>query len=642
MSEIYRHNLKALEQSHTELFQQLEAIQSNDKYEVFRADEEAFASILDTEKERWVVHENNDNFEHYSSTFSKYREYPFLYLFGMGNGEAIRWILDEIDVTQLIVVEPSLELIYIALNLIDLSREILTKRLYIFTTELLSFTKCIEIFHIENAKFYVKEFQLRAISHYYDENFQTEYEQSARLFYKAIEHIVKAFGNDIADTFVGLKHHIKNLPLMVSRARISELVQKKNSELAVIVATGPSLYKQLALLREYQERVTIISLDASFPILVKEGIRADIVVSMERDEPTATFFANTTQEEREGVIFLCASLQHEALFKALEGSNIMLAMRPFAYNYYFDLDEFGYICAGMSSANMAHELALSMQFKQTVFIGQDLAYGKDGTSHSQGHIFGKEQIKDGVNSIGAHADKTPYETLTTQAYAGEGEVETIMFWNLFRTFIEQYIEKSQDVMKTYNATEGGARIHGSIEEPFESVLEKYALTGNKVPITVSKPDNQAYQFYFKVVENKIEQILSDVLTLKEHVDNSFLIIAQASKRVENVSVDEAVSVFSSEETVALLEVISSIRQRILDNTIYHRFYSSIAQALLFHEEMALAKIKVQYVDNAKDNQIKALQWILAHRIWLFQFSGVLQHIYDVVKEQSATYLPQGS
>lgn len=642
MSDIYKKNLAALQQSHTALYEQLKNVEENRQFEVFQEEAQHFAAILDTQCERWVMHASNDAYESYSARFIRLREYPFLYLFGMGNGDAIAWILDEIDVTQLVIVEPSLEMIFVALNLHDFSSELLTKRLYIFTTDLISFTMCIELFHIENAKFYVKTFELHLLSNYYNEQHDEAYQRVVRLFYKAIEHMVKAFGNDIADTFVGVKHHIKNLPIMVSNPKITELVQKKNSDLAVIVATGPSLYKQLELLRQYEKRVSIISLDASFPILVKEGIKPDIVVSMERDEPTAKFFNDTTPQQREGVIFLCASLQHERLLASLDSSQIMLAMRPFAYNYYFDLEDFGYICAGMSSANMAHELALAMQFKQCVFIGQDLAYGRDGKSHSQGHIFGEEQIKDGVNSIGAHAGATPYETLKTEAYGGDGEVDTIMFWNLFRTFIEQYIEKSRATMTTYNATEGGARIHGSVEETFESVLIKHAREHAKEKIQLSRPDKQHVTYYMKLIALKLNAVIEDTLTLKEQVDNSFLIIAKACEKLEHKSMDEAIDIFSTEETVALLETVSSIRQRILDNTIYHRFYASIAQALLYHEEMALAKIKVRFVDNPKDNQIKAIQWILAHRIWLFQFSAVLQNIHDIVREQSASYLDEVS
>ncbi|MEA2016801.1 MAG: 6-hydroxymethylpterin diphosphokinase MptE-like protein, partial [Actinomycetota bacterium] len=43
---------------------------------------------------------------------------------------------------------------------------------------------------------------------------------------------------------------------------VKNMFKKKNSEVAVIVSTGPSLTKQLPLLKEYAEYMTIISVDA--------------------------------------------------------------------------------------------------------------------------------------------------------------------------------------------------------------------------------------------------------------------------------------------------------------------------------------------------------------------------------------------
>lgn len=59
---------------------------------------------------------------------------------------------------------------------------------------------------------------------------------------------------------------------------------------AVIVATGPSLDKQLDTLKKFAPYVTVISLDASLPILAKHGIKPDYVTSIERVIETSSFF----------------------------------------------------------------------------------------------------------------------------------------------------------------------------------------------------------------------------------------------------------------------------------------------------------------------------------------------------------------
>lgn len=58
---------------------------------------------------------------------------------------------------------------------------------------------------------------------------------------------------------------------------------------AIIVSTGPSLDKQLNTLKKFAPYVSIISVDASYPILARHDIKPDYVMSIERIEPTSSF-----------------------------------------------------------------------------------------------------------------------------------------------------------------------------------------------------------------------------------------------------------------------------------------------------------------------------------------------------------------
>ena len=132
-----------------------------------------------------------------------------------------------------------------------------------------------------------------------------------------INYIAKASGNDINDAFRGVRQHFENIDLMLHSIKYKDLLKQKTIKTAVIVSTGPSLDKQLLLLKEHQEKVCILSVDASFPVLVKHGIKPDFVFSMERDEPTAIFFKKVSEKQQKDVIFVCASLQHKSVFNAI-------------------------------------------------------------------------------------------------------------------------------------------------------------------------------------------------------------------------------------------------------------------------------------------------------------------------------------
>ena len=56
-------------------------------------------------------------------------------------------------------------------------------------------------------------------------------------------------------------------------------------------------------------------------------------------------------------------------------------MRPQQEEQMFGMTRYGYLGIGHSCANMAYQLAYVLGHQNIVFIGQDLAFGKDGASN---------------------------------------------------------------------------------------------------------------------------------------------------------------------------------------------------------------------------------------------------------------------
>jgi hypothetical protein len=309
-------------------------------------------------------------------------------------------------------------------------------------------------------------------------------------------------------------------------------------------------------------------------------------------------------------------------------------MRPFPYNIYFQLHDFGYVCAGMSAANMAHEVAFQMGFGTCAFIGQDLAYGADGTSHSKGHVFGEAQIKDGVDTAD---NNVTYDTIEIPAYGNRGMVKSMPIWQIFQRFIEQTIDQTKEQMTSINATEGGAHIEGSVEMPFSDVLGQYAVKTPKEPITLTFPDSEEMCDNMAKVRDSIRAIITEGRQLQANIEEAFLVVAKACEKLEGLDMERALKIFDIGETMLLLDTISNIRKHIEESPIYNAFFVNITQSILYVQEMKLAEIKVMYVDNPTTNQTKALQWILEHRYWLFSLGGAIDNILSVVEEESRSY-----
>ncbi|EPT1851860.1 motility associated factor glycosyltransferase family protein, partial [Campylobacter jejuni] len=320
------------------------------------------------------------------------------------------------------------------------------------------------------------------------------------------------------------------------------------SDTAIIVSTGPSLTKQLPLLKKYASKATIFCADSSYPILAKHGIKPDYVCMLERTEITAEFFNNDFWEFDKDIVFIVKSVTHPHTIKYLQKNNraFILVSTYASFIQYLKLDYFGYFNMGFSVAHMACYLSLHLNHKNIIFIGQDLAYAENGNSHPD----------DYQNS--ANYESQMYEHILTEAYGGKGEVKTHHVWLMFKQNLEQDIEKIQKYLdtKVYNCTEGGARIKGAIEKPFlwacENLLDKDL---NKPfeklePLSLNKQNEFLLKAYYKVcksikhcrdfskiLSNDFEKIQSVYLSLNEKEEDINLAIKKIDEfknKLENI------------------------------------------------------------------------------------------------------------
>ncbi|WP_349687140.1 motility associated factor glycosyltransferase family protein, partial [Campylobacter jejuni] len=244
-----------------------------------------------------------------------------------------------------------------------------------------------------------------------------------------------------------------------------ELLSKRKgiSDTAIIVSTGPSLTKQLPLLKKYASKATIFCADSSYPILAKHGIKPDYVCMLERSEFTAEFFNHDFGEFDKDIVFVCAGVIHPKAIEYLKSRNLVITQKVLAFPYYINLKDFSYAAVGFSVAHTLSYLATYLSHKNIIFIGQDLAYAENGNSHPD----------DYQNS--ATYESKAHEPILTEAYGGNGKVESSEIWTKFRFYLQNTISKNI-VSTTYNCTEGGARIEGTIEKPFlwacENLLDK--------------------------------------------------------------------------------------------------------------------------------------------------------------------------
>lgn len=551
--------------------------------------------------------------------YELFQEYPYLYFFGVGNGVLLKHLLSNMKHRRLVVIEPDLFIVHVVFHLIDFSSELQSGRLVLLHAQQLNFPTIASLFSEFHAQRYAKLYDLHLMSSYY-EQYAELIQHTNRLFIESLHHTIQAVGNDAHDALIGMEQHFMNLPLMLSTPPLLDFFKKAMiTKVAVLASTGPSLAKQLPLLKKIAPYVTIFAVDASFPVLTRYGIKPDVVVSMERIPLTGRFFKDTPKEAFEGVIFALSSLQHPEVVDNIKAGTMMMCMRPFGYMMATGAPQWGYAGIGMSAANKAYELIYHSHFKTCVLIGQDLAYGDDGMSHSFGHLFGANEVKQKESDS------------FVERYGGGGMVRTTTVWNWFRQFFEKDIAETKHRMETINATEGGARIAGALELPFEEVVaSRVEQTRPKIPISLKPMPEKELVKVEKTVAASLQRMKHYLHEQRTYTEALFLEVANVCEQLDK---GESVPL----ETLRYLEKEIHAFRKVTQEEFFQQIIWHVAQSMLLVQEMALAVIEVKLPQNEEEAYAKMGTWLHANRAWLFTLAGCIDAIQTAMKRKGEHY-----
>ncbi|HEC2007636.1 TPA: motility associated factor glycosyltransferase family protein, partial [Campylobacter jejuni] len=439
--QLFNKNIEAL--SNILLKESLKEIKSS-KFELILGKDNLDINLKDTSDNTFLYENVIDELNSMLNTYNdKYLLYPVLYFYGFGNGILFKALLQNKNHQHIVVFEKDIEIIWIMFHILDFSNELQSARLMVLETSSLN----IEFFSnfCSNKPFFQfsRIYFLELMSHYY-ERFHEDILGLNKKLAENFKNSIVSHGNDPLDALQGIEQFVYNLPQMITHPSYKELLSKRKgiSDTAIIVSTGPSLTKQLPLLKKYASKATIFCADSSYPILAKHGIKPDYVCMLERKAITAEFFNHDFGEFDKNVLFVCISWVYPQTIKYLQKNNraFILTSRPSSFIKNINLYPYGYVGYGPSVAHMAYEFATHLSHKNIIFIGQDLAYAKDGFSHTKDY-----------KNLDKHEghfqrDKGKFQCL---AYGGNGKVESSEIWTMFRFSLQNTISRNI-VSTTYN------------------------------------------------------------------------------------------------------------------------------------------------------------------------------------------------
>ncbi|HEG2301273.1 TPA: motility associated factor glycosyltransferase family protein [Campylobacter jejuni] len=585
--ELFNKNIEAL--GNILLKESLKEIKSS-KFELILGKDNLDINLKDTSDNTFLYENVIDELNTMLNTYNdKYLLYPVLYFYGFGNGILFKALLQNKNHQHIVVFEKDIEIIWVMFHILDFSHELQSARLMVLNTNKLEIQDYNELCSSKPFFQFSRIYFLELMSHYY-ERFHEDILGLNKKLAENFKNSIVSYGNDSTDTLQGIEQFVYNLPQMITHPSYKELLSKRKgiSDTAIIVSTGPSLTKQLPLLKKYASKATIFCADSSYPILAKHGIKPDYVCMLERTEITAEFFNHDFGEFDKDIVFICAGVVHPKAIEYLKGRNLVITQKVLAFPYYINLKDFSYAAVEFSVAHMSYFLSVLLNHKNIIFIGQDLAYAENGNSHPD----------DYQNS--ANYESQMYKHILTEAYGGKKEIKTHEVWIFFKQILEAMIIKYH--ITTYNCTEGGARIEGTIEKPFlwacENLLDKDL---NKPfeklePLSLNKQNEFLLKAYYKVCKSI------------EHCRDFSKILSNDFEKIQSVYL----SLNEKEEYLNLaIEKIDEFKNKLEDIKQMQDLYE-ILSPLLIQFELNLARIYVLNPKTKEDAFNKSILWIKEH------------------------------
>ncbi|MBD8025408.1 motility associated factor glycosyltransferase family protein [Ureibacillus sp. Re31] len=256
-----------------------------------------------------------------------------------------------------------------------------------------------------------------------------------------------------------------NVPMIAKDESLSVLHNQFDLPI-VLAAGGPSLTKQLPLLKKIQEHVIIIASGSTVNSLLAADLEPDFVISIDGGEPNYKHFKDL-QFDKARLIY--SPYNHYGVRKSFRKRGYVFTQVSQEEVGKYLLDNIGInlpvLAGGGTVAHYGVTVAGLFNSGPIAMIGQDLAYTNNQT-HAKGNKFAKE-----VEEL----SELNVELIPVEGYDGETVYTSRDFLSMKMVF-EEIIRFYKPLVPIYNCTEGGVKLKGYEQMSFKDFVDTYVET----------------------------------------------------------------------------------------------------------------------------------------------------------------------
>lgn len=434
-------------------------------------------------------------------------------LFGIGNIYLIRELLDYINEDgKIIIIEPCVDIFIKIIELVDITNILEDERvvIWIFDGNAESLENMLDT-HLDWTKAEKTKFILSP-------NYDKFSKERLTIVLKIIRDLLidsKLTLNTIL--YFGKiwqENILKNLRYLLESSWISNFKDSFVSLPAVIVSAGPSLNKNVHLLKQINDKAIILTGGRTLKILIEHGVKPDFVVTVDGSERHYKLFENVNYSD---IPLLYSPRSHYRILEQHKGKfKIMLNNDYFTYRLFmkYGIDT-RFVGGGGSVSCFAFDIATKIfNCSPVIFVGQDLAY-TNGLIHAVG-------AHDELNEIKMQDNPN---LLYVDGIMGDKVITDYSLYEFLRWF-EKRIMYDNSNRLYINATEGGANIKGTVPMKLSEVIDSYFAQAD----SIEDKKKEELEKRFKVVDNHIRvEIIKELDNISKDLSE---ILDKVSKALE--------------------------------------------------------------------------------------------------------------
>lgn len=583
--EIYKKNIDVLKIHHPELLDMLDSTFIDDnRIRICQSEGGKPRIIYRTEDGQEInIHGTDDPVKCAKSAIDllgNIEKEGIIVLFGFGLGYFAEEIFKNFEKGHILLIyEATPEIFKLALRIKDFTGILRSDRVKIVLGKDSDNFSVIHHYHqhIMNGKFW-------AVRH----------EPSVKLNSEAYDYFLKRLKEEQSLTKMGAATNVRrgrefmdacfwNVHSIIRKPGVKELKDIFKGCVAIVVSAGPSLDKNVHLLRKLKGKAVIIASGGSLLTLLSCDIVPDVIVDI---DPVKENMEDKFQDnpELKNVPFVCLDQYTPELVDMYPGPLFINTM-PSNYasawlkNYWGDKGSIE--CFGGSVAHLAFATAEYIGADIIAFVGQDLSYKTDRI-HTAG--YSDDLDRKLKNAKGKHESvigEIPVRDVFDEV------VYSIPQFITFKTSFENRIRMSGRTV--INATEGGLPIEGATNMRLMDFMDEYCEYRNETDaFSVLSGRNN------KEMHCNIDDLINEVTLIKKKYES----IKRASRQILNYMA--VVNKFNSrdkKESPELNRILSKVRK--LVEKVKHPSLNLLA-GYNYGLELYMKKQEIQDIDEIDD------------------------------------------